>query len=158
MATAYLPDLTTTNLSFETIPIVWLISIAPRFWSRRVYKKAVNKSMDVHHPREFSKTIANDKTLDARTQGQLLRAEAAVANGFDNIGLFAAAIVAGNAAGLDVKLLNGLTLGYALSRVLYNFVYIMNHAPGRLFAYFSGLGMVMALFIKAGHNFKEARI
>ena len=40
----------------------------------------------------------------------------------DNIGLFAAAIVAGNHARLGAKVMNTFALGYALSRIVYNYV------------------------------------
>lgn len=63
-------------------------------------------------------------TLSAATRATIIRAEGAQQNGFENIGLFAAAVVAGNIAKLDSGLLNALTGGYLLSRAVYNVVYI----------------------------------
>ena len=55
---------------------------------------------------------------------RVIRAEAAHFNGLENIGLFAAAVTAGNFAGLDNQLLNYLSAGYLASRIVYNIVYI----------------------------------
>lgn len=81
-------------------------------------------------------------------------------NGLDNIGLFAAAVVAGNAAGLSPKLLNGLSVGYCLSRVAYNFVYIhaetRMQAHGRAATFLFGIACCFHLFVKAGEKFKHA--
>ncbi|MGG6496847.1 UNVERIFIED_CONTAM: MAPEG family protein, partial [Bacteroidetes bacterium 56_B9] len=46
--------------------------------------------------------------------------------GFENLGLFAAAVVAGNIVRLDNWTLNVLSGGYLLSRVAYNLIYINN--------------------------------
>jgi uncharacterized MAPEG superfamily protein len=47
-------------------------------------------------------------------------------NGFENIGLFAAAVVAGNIANLDNSTLNFWSGGYLISRVIYTYIYINN--------------------------------
>ena len=158
--TSPLPDLTHNNISLQVIPLAWLISLAPRMWGRHLYHRATNKDMDVVNPRNFKEDAASESTIDSRTQGRILRAEAAMNNGYENIGMFAAAVVAGNAAGLSPKLLNGLSLGYVTSRVAYNVIYIYNEtfwqAAARSVTFFSGLGMCFALFIKAGEKFKRA--
>lgn len=56
----------------------------------------------------------------------ITRAESAQQNGFENVGLFAAAVVAGNIAKLDNSTLNILSGGYILSRIAYNYIYITN--------------------------------
>ena len=85
-----------------------------------------------------------------------------MANGFDNIGLFAAAVVAGNVAGLSPRVLNGLSLGYIVSRVVYTWVYIGNEtkmlANARLVTFFSGMAMVFTLFIKAGNKLRRTML
>lgn len=52
------------------------------------------------------------------------RAEAAQQNGFENIGLFAASVVAANVARVPVSTVNSLSLFYIASRVVYNLLYI----------------------------------
>lgn len=62
--------------------------------------------------------------LPTATKDTIARAEGAQQNGFENIGLFAAAVVVGNVAKLDNSTLNTLSYGYLASRVVYNFLYI----------------------------------
>jgi len=90
-----------------------------------------------------------------QTKNRIFRAEGAQQNGFENVGLFAAAVVAGNMAGLSATTLNGLTYGYLGSRVLYNLIYINNESTGaanvRSVVFVGGIGMIMTLFVKAGN-------
>lgn len=89
----------------------------------------------------------------------ITRAEGAQTNGFENMGIFAAAVVAGNMAGLPAQTLNLLSGGYIASRVLFNLIYI-NHttelgAAARSVTFFTGLGFVMTLFVKSGNALRE---
>ena len=59
-------------------------------------------------------------------KNKVIRSEAAHFNGFENLGLFAAAVTAGNIAGLDNSMLNYLSVGYLASRIAYNYIYIHN--------------------------------
>lgn len=86
---------------------------------------------------------------------RILRAESASSNGFEGLPLFAAAIVAGNSAGLSALALNSLTIAYIASRVVYNYVYIFlggnrKIAGFRTPIWFVGIGSIMTLFVKAG--------
>lgn len=89
----------------------------------------------------------------------ILRCEGAQANGFENIAFFATAVVAGNLAGLPAQTLNGLSGGYLLSRIVYNYIYINNTTEGmasaRTVVFFAGIGQIFALFIKAGNALKN---
>jgi uncharacterized MAPEG superfamily protein len=136
-----------------------------------------SSSFDNRNPREYSDNLDADKnidetvcspmltevspklTLDQQTKGRILRAEAAQMNGLENIGLFAAAVVAGNVAGLSARTLNLLSGGYLASRAVYNFLYInsttqtMGHA--RSAVYTVGIVNIMTLFIKSGNILKD---
>ena len=101
-----LPDPTSDNISLHTIPFAVLVALFPRLWARYIYKSTLNKDIDAAHPRDFTKALSSDTELDTQSRGRLVRAEAAMQNGFDNLGFFAAAVVAGNSAGLNPKLLN----------------------------------------------------
>jgi uncharacterized MAPEG superfamily protein len=90
-----------------------------------------------------------------QTVARILRAEAASSNGFEGLPVFAAAIVAGNNAGLSTSTLNALSITYILSRVVYNWVYIFlsgnrKYAGLRTPVWLVGLGSALTLFIKAG--------
>ena len=75
----------------------------------------------------------------------IIRAEGAQQNGFENIGLFAAAVVIGNVAKLDNSTLNTLSGAYLASRVVYNLLYIYGTTDflGKLneFEYCIGIGL-----------------
>ena len=49
------------------------------------------------------------KSLDRATLGRVERARAAEANAFENLPVFAAAVICGNMAGLDVGTLNSVS-------------------------------------------------
>lgn len=76
--------------------------------------------------------------------------------GFENLGLFAAAVTAGNAAGLPASTLNTLSFSYLLSRVVYNLLYINNEtdvaANARSVVFVGGVGLIMTIFVKAGNK------
>lgn len=87
--------------------------------------------------------------------GQYQRAEAAQQNGFENIGLFAAAIVAGNIAKLPVSTLNTSALFYLASRAVYTLLYVktetLQWSQLRTVVFLSGIGTIFTLFIKSGN-------
>lgn len=76
-----------------------------------------------------------------------------MANGLDNIGLFAAAVVAGNAAHLPIELLNSLSIAYVVSRVVFSVAYVQNMPKTRVATFFGGLACCFTLFVKAGKAF-----
>jgi uncharacterized MAPEG superfamily protein len=143
------------NYSFYTVPLAYVITILPHIFSMHTYQSATNKSFPIKQPRGFATAVQSDQALDNTTRNRILRAEAAHANGMENIGLFAAAIVAGNTAGVDPWWLNVLSAGYLLSRFIYNHVYIFNDlVPGELrsVTHFGGLSAVFGLFVLAGNK------
>ena len=88
-----------------------------------------------------------------------MRAQGAQQNGFENVGLFAAAVVAGNLAHLDPTWLNALSVGYVLSRMGYNLIYINNTtaalATTRTVVFIAGQSMLMTLFVMAGYQMRN---
>jgi uncharacterized MAPEG superfamily protein len=92
-------------------------------------------------------------TLYSQTKERFARLKGAQMNGFENVGFFAAAVVAGNLAGLSSRTLNGLSAGYVLSRVAYNVFYVSNTNPKlsdvRSALWLVGVAQCASLFIKA---------
>nr|GFD58146.1 hypothetical protein [Tanacetum cinerariifolium] len=80
-----------------------------RIWTKRYTSQELN-------------IITRSDTSQLR--GRLLRAEACSANGFEALPLYAAAVTAGNAAGLSALTMNMLSIGWLLSRAIYTYVYI----------------------------------
>ncbi|KAG0646340.1 hypothetical protein D0Z07_8421 [Hyphodiscus hymeniophilus] len=141
---------TTPNYSFYAIPGVWVLSLFPH-----LYAATASKSFDNRTPRGYTKCLDSDQTLDKSTKERIARAEGAQQNGFENIGLFASAVVAGNLAGLPSATLNTLAGGYFLSRLVYNVVYITNTsetmANVRTAVFLGGIAQIMTLFVKSGN-------
>ncbi|KAM3417022.1 hypothetical protein BST61_g8605 [Cercospora zeina] len=141
------------NFSFYSIPAAWILCIAPHFYAASLGK------FDNKAPRSYTKETGNDQSIDKATKDRIVRAEGAQQNGFENLGLFAAAVVAGNVVGLDNSTMNALSGAYLLSRVAYNLIYINNTtnamANARSVAFLSGIGIIFTLFIKAGNVLRE---
>lgn len=159
--TSYLPNLAHDNISLYLIPAAWLVAFMPRIYALSAYTAATKKDTKAIalQPRDFSKMALDDQAIDAKTKGRIVRAEAAQANGFENLGLFASAVAAGNAAGLDASVLNGLGVAYLVSRVVYNHIYIFNDlvpSQARTVTFLGGVGMCMALFVQAGNKMKRS--
>lgn len=90
----------------------------------------------------------------------MLRAKAASANGFETLGLYAPAVVAANVTGVDVRTLNMLTLGYIITRIIYNITYIWLQrnrklAGVRSVSWVTGISLAVTLWIKAGNRALE---
>lgn len=149
----------TSNISLYTIPVAWFLSLAPHIYATQLYQSASSRQFDTRTPRTLMKLVADNQTIDAATKNRIIRAESAQQNGFENLGLFAAAVVAGNMARLDSMWLNGLSVGYLISRMVYTLIYI-NNTTGTLAAtrtgvFASGLGMVCMLFVLAGNEVRN---
>ncbi|KAB8297771.1 hypothetical protein EYC80_001572 [Monilinia laxa] len=145
---------TTSNLSLYGIPAAWLLAHIPH-----IYAATATKSYDNRSPRDFLKRLESDQGIDKAKKNRVRRAHAAGANGYENVGLFASAVVAGNVAGISHSTLNALTGGYLISRVVYNFIYINNEsqraAATRSLAFIVGIGHIFTLFIMSGNLLKD---
>lgn len=150
----------TSNISLYTVPFAWALCLAPRVYATQLYQKASSRKFDNRQPRSLTKTVMENQSIDSGTKGRIIRAECAQQNGYENIGFFAAAVVAGNLAGLDTTWLNTLSVGYVISRILYNLIYINNTtaslASMRTVTFISGIGMIWTIFIMAGYKLRSS--
>lgn len=147
------------NMSLFTIPLAWMLSIAPHWYASLLYRKASARKIDSRQPRALINIVAENQSIDSATKARFMRAQGAQQNGFENIGLFAAAVVAGNMAHLHHTWLNALSVGYVLSRIVYNLVYINNTtaalATTRTVVFVTGQSMLMTLFVLAGYKMRN---
>jgi uncharacterized MAPEG superfamily protein len=146
-----------SNYSFYTVPIAYIFALMPHVFAVRTYTAASKKEFNMKQPRGFTASVQSDQSIDSLTKGRILRAEAAHANNMENVSLFAAAVVAGNLAKVDAWWLNVLSIGYLADRFVYNHVYIYQDlVPGALrsVVHFSGVAMVLGLFVLAGNAVK----
>jgi uncharacterized MAPEG superfamily protein len=144
------------NISYFTIPGALFLALGARFYSG--LSGPGFKLFDRHRPRDFIETLKS-ADLDEETRGRLLRAEACTANGFEALPLFAAAVTAGNSAGLSAFTMNMLSVGWLTSRVVYTYVYIwyqgteklaLGQAPLRFKVWTVGAMICMSMFVLAG--------
>lgn len=159
--TAHLPNPLRENLSFHAIPLAWFIALSPRFYGAHKYSEATDGGdLDIRNPRAFSDEVSEDTELKESTRNRIIRAEAAMDNGFEFLGLFAAGVCAGNIARLENRWLNGLSWGWLASRVVYNVLYVNNStkslAKARAGVFMAGMGMIFTLFVKAGNKLRHA--
>lgn len=69
--------------------------------------------------------------------------------------MFAASVVAANAAKLDVGVVNALSWGYIVSRGVYTYIYLNNEglpfSNVRSVVYVGGVALCMTMFVMAGN-------
>ena len=118
--------------------------------------KSPEKKFDNSAPRTLVPSLDSNQSLDRETKLTIVRAEAAQQNGFENVGLFAAAVVAANYAKVDSWWLNALSFGYLGSRVGYNVLYLNGVGGPRTAVFLGGVGMIFAMFIQAGNKVRNA--
>ncbi|KAK3905586.1 hypothetical protein C8A05DRAFT_30588 [Staphylotrichum tortipilum] len=149
---ASLIDFASTNWSYYTIPAAFVLCMVPHAYAI----KLAGKNYDLGNPRKTEEHCAKDTTLDKMNLRRISRAKAASANGFETIGLYAAAVVAGNVAGVATERINKLTAAYIASRILYIYVYVALQDNARLaalrpFVWLGGITTLMSLFVAAGN-------
>ncbi|KAL6859770.1 hypothetical protein ACO1O0_003794 [Amphichorda felina] len=103
------------------IPAAFVCAVAPHFYA--VFN--TGKAYDNANPATFKDRIAQEPTLSEAAKGRFIRAKSASQNGFETLGLFAAAVASANQAGIKPRTLNIATWGYVGARVAYNLVYVL---------------------------------
>ncbi|KAG6364536.1 hypothetical protein INS49_006137 [Diaporthe citri] len=150
---ASLFDLTKPHLAYYSVPAAFTLVMVPHAYAMF----ASGKNFDVANPRSTVDTCNKDTTMDKRKAQRIQRAEAAMANGFETLGMYSAGIVAAVVAGVPAETLNYLSVAYLTSRVGYNTVYIWLQdnrklAPLRSACWNASIGIIAALWIKAGNK------
>jgi uncharacterized MAPEG superfamily protein len=143
-----------TNVSYYTLPILWLLYLIPHLFARFVYATSTGKSFDFFDLKALPQTAGLDSALPPRVRAQISRAEAVAADTTKCAPIFAAAVLAGNQVCLSNSLLNALSLAYVLARVAYIdatiFCDSIMMAVLRVILYFTGHCIICTIFILAG--------
>ncbi|WVQ77807.1 hypothetical protein IAR50_007497 [Cryptococcus sp. DSM 104548] len=148
--------LTHHNYSLYALPVGYLLSMAP-FWFAvvNIRTKVEWNAFDLANPRESYRKL-KDAKIDPKLYGRITRALAASDNTFTNLGYFAASVVAGNVAHLSARTLNTCAAIWILSRVAYNYAYIVieqaRFARIRSFLFSVSVGTCFTLIIKAANK------
>ncbi|KAK8036311.1 hypothetical protein PG993_008925 [Apiospora rasikravindrae] len=141
---------------FPQIPAALLMAVAPRVVTMSWYGRFFNS----HYPRGLPDDIQllPVNAVSPKVRGRLFRADAAMQNAIENLPLFAAAVVAGNASYLSAAGLNGCCIGYLLLRALYMTFYVFwQDSPAfpaltRTLIWLMGIAVEMYLFILAARQ------
>lgn len=128
-----------------------VLSILPHWYAAYIAESRGAKFDNVN-PRHGHVALQNKLTKE--DFGLYQRAEGAQQNGFENLPLFAAALIAGHWAKLPTETINNTALFYLGSRVLYTFLYLnitnLKYAGLRSVVFVSGVVACLRLFVKAG--------
>ncbi|KAI1383390.1 MAPEG family-domain-containing protein [Hypoxylon trugodes] len=115
-------DLHKTNHSWALVVVAFFLALFPRIWA--VLLGAGNKIYDPKSPRDFPTALRNCRDLNDKVRGRLIRSECALNNAFENLPLFAIAVLAANLEGVDLWILNFFSYNYILCRAVYTWIYI----------------------------------
>jgi len=131
-----------TNLSYYTVPVAWALCLAPHVYAIKLYDRlSPTQKFDGANPRTFLAAIEANPDLETPSRERLARAEGAQLNGFENLGFFAAGVVAANASGVDTWWLNALSFAYLFNRALFNVLYISGvRGPVRGAPFYASIG------------------
>lgn len=82
----------TPNYSLYAVPLMWLITMIPHILAVVLFSGGKHSNL---RPREFRQSLSQ-KSNKSKSDKMYLQAEAAHQNGYENLGFFAAAVLAGN--------------------------------------------------------------
>ncbi|KAK9422189.1 hypothetical protein SUNI508_04868 [Seiridium unicorne] len=147
-------DALNRNFTFFTVPAAFVLLFIPKLYSFALG----GRYLDPASPKKYQPSILDADDLDYKyhqVKSRILRAEAAFANGLETVSLYAAAVASVNVAPVDPVVANVLALVYLATRVLYNTIYVIlqddpRWAMARSATWFSGIGVVFAMFTVAG--------
>ena len=101
-----------------------------------MYAKA-SKDFDNNNPREYLSHV----------EGKKARAVAAMANGYEGLPLFVAAVLTAHFLQAPQSTVDMLALGYIASRIVFGFLYIAGQGTLRSLVWVAGLGCIIGLFV-----------
>ncbi|KAK7055432.1 hypothetical protein R3P38DRAFT_2760638 [Favolaschia claudopus] len=116
-----MPVTLASPLSLYSIPAIWLTAFLPGTFKTLLIQQT--RGYNNMEPRQSTSRIAADKVLPANVAARILRMEGAHLNGYENLPIWIAAVLAGNIARLDNYTLNVASLLYIGGRITYNYIY-----------------------------------
>ncbi|TWU73161.1 hypothetical protein ED733_003226 [Metarhizium rileyi] len=150
---ASLPPDQSRNISILTVPAAFGLALIPHVYAVYAAGFAI---YDNSNPRAYRDTLLKNTSINKALKSRILRAEACSLNGLETIGIYAASVVVGNYAQLDVATLNSLSVGYLASRLAYtlSYVFIRNRRLSwlRTAIWQITAGYIVMFWIKAGYK------
>ncbi|KAJ6554569.1 hypothetical protein B0H19DRAFT_150669 [Mycena capillaripes] len=155
-----MPVSLSSPLSMYSIPAVWLTAFLP-FTMKTILIQRTRGYNDLNlAPRQSTSRVVSDKAISPAVAARILRMEGAHLNGYENLPIWIAAVLAGNIARLDNYTLNVASLLYIGGRITYNYIYF-NQATEfqswvRTAVYFGTLSLPMYLIFKSAEKIAAA--
>lgn len=112
------------NTSILSIPAFSILALLPHSYAINVASGGNALKWDNRNPRSPSLKDNLKARLDADTYAKYERAEAASANAYENIPLYAAAVIVGNIAGLPKERMSRFAAIFLTLRAAHSLVYI----------------------------------
>ncbi|PAV15180.1 zinc C3HC4 type (RING finger) [Pyrrhoderma noxium] len=134
------------------------------FYPMNVKFALIDKTIGYNNvqPRSNTSRMRDDPSVPKEIAEKAERLEGAHLNGNEVLPLWIGAILAGHQAGIDNETLNIASLGFIITRMLYNYVYINQKTMGvswiRTGIFFTSLSFPMYLFVKAGNILRKTGI
>ncbi|ROT38534.1 hypothetical protein SODALDRAFT_333129 [Sodiomyces alkalinus F11] len=143
-------DLSQKGLALYTIPAALFLALVPSGYALSLARS----NADIHEPRKLLQRVEKDETLDKRIKSRIIRAKGASENAIETLGYHAVAVAAAVFSGVDPCVVNGLSLGYLVARVLFAYTYVVlqdnrRFAPLRSLFWFVAQGITFTLYFKA---------
>ncbi|WVQ67364.1 uncharacterized protein L199_005560 [Kwoniella botswanensis] len=144
------------NYSLYAIPVGWVVAMVPLWWAAPIANRASRGTYDNANPKDSWANI-DSKPIPQQLKGRIKRAIAAENNTHTNLPLFAAALVAANAAHVDSSSLHFHASLWVVSRIAYTLAYIFIEDRKKSFIRSSlfgvGIYSCFALIIKAAKKY-----
>ena len=182
--------LSSNNISLYTVPAAWWLCMVPHVYAFMQYDRTIDTSSTTNsgnqasvagtgsswkfnptEPRTFLQRLRDNPhpSLTPTVKARLSRAEAASLNGYENLGFFAASVVAANISlivvhaneggssyGKELWYVNIHSIGYLVSRLLFNWTYVLGvSGPARGLWFYTGLACATSLFVHAGNALRK---
>jgi uncharacterized MAPEG superfamily protein len=115
--------MTSINISIISLPAFWLMNMLTHGYAMSQVFRQDPKLFDNRNPRGMS-LEALKKAIGPERFSLYERAKAVHNNGHEHFPLFAAAVLAGNFAGVDGRFMDGMALAVLGLRVVYTWSYL----------------------------------
>ncbi|KAF2131455.1 hypothetical protein P153DRAFT_429751 [Dothidotthia symphoricarpi CBS 119687] len=152
----------TYNPSILAIPAYYIISLLPHTYAVNVASEGKLSTWDNRNPRSTDLKAKLKASLPAETYARYERLESCHANGFENMPIFASAVILGNMAGLRNEVLTKFVASFLAVRLAYTATYVTHTTQGptwiRSGLYFAGLALCFQTIISSAKVLGVARL
>ncbi|KAF2667930.1 hypothetical protein BT63DRAFT_305375 [Microthyrium microscopicum] len=141
------------NFHILSIPFYWGLAILPHGYAIHLATGGNALKWDNRNPRTTNHRANVKSRLSPENFALYERAEAASANAFENLPIFASAVIIGRMAGLSKTVLDDFAMKFLLARAGHSLSYLLINnsrlAAIRTVFYFYSIGLCIRVMVKA---------